>query len=177
MVCTFSYEMPVAGKMALFLSKKRLNRIMQFVPLMKRQRSTFKFCSSGRVGKNKEHVRSRWTQDICSPYILLFVSEINHFKSNQFLCQKEKQSLVSDQTVTVCKVQITFSVYCAMFPVKAWSKAAYRRDLPGPQAHQIWHCFYWQRSLTRAAFNGIKERRREIIREAGDVGCGRWQTC
>lgn len=150
MACAFSYQMPFAGKMALFLSKKRLNRITQFVPLMKRQSSTFKFCSSGRVQKNKEHVRLRWTQDICSPHILLHVSEMNHLtlkRKNQisFYVRKKKNSLFCDHTVTVCKVLITFSVYCAIFPVKAWSEAAYHRDLPGPQAHQLWHCFYWQR--------------------------------
>lgn len=47
-----------------FVVRKRLNRVTQFVSLMKRQRSTFSFCSSRREGKNKEHVRLRWTQVI-----------------------------------------------------------------------------------------------------------------
>lgn len=45
--------------------------------------------------KNKEHLRLRWTQDICSPHFLLHVSEMNHFtleRQNQISVYVRKEN-------------------------------------------------------------------------------------
>lgn len=157
----------IRSKNVAFVIRKRLNRVTQFVSLMKRQRSTFSFCSSKREGKNKEHVRSRWTQVVYSPHFL-HVSETNHFtlrrRNNiniyvRIVKWKFQISLFCDQTaVTVCRGWITFTLYCAI------SKAPDHREIP----RVPWYIWFGSvsidraTSLSRAVFNGIKEKRREM---------------
>lgn len=47
----------IRGINVAFVIRKRLNCVTELVSSMKRQRSTFSFCSSRREEKNKEHVR------------------------------------------------------------------------------------------------------------------------
>ncbi len=117
----FQLSNAIRRKNDAFVVRKRLNRVTQFVSLMKRQRSTFIFGSSRQEGKNKEHVRLRWTQVICGPHFL-HVSEMNHFTL-------KRQNQIN---ISVIKVQLQyagygsfFSVYCVIFQQ--------RRDLK----HQI----------------------------------------
>lgn len=78
-------------------------------------------------------------------------------KSNQYQCQKRQRkiqiiaiSLFWDQTtVTVCRVWITFSVYCAI----SWQRRDLKHQITGsyqgPWVHLIWQCFYWQRDKSQ----------------------------
>lgn len=98
-------------------------------------------------GKNKEHLRLRWTQDICSPHFLLHVSEMNHFtlkRQNQISVYVRKENSLYSVIILLQSADHIFCLLCH-FPVKAWSEAADHRAHPSPWAHWIWHCFYWQR--------------------------------
>lgn len=116
----FQLSNATCRKNVTFVVGKRLNRVTQFVSLMKRQRSTFSFCSSRREGKNKEHARLRWTRVVLGPRQIILLWK--KWKSSQYLCENRQGKIVIpalsscwDQysASTVCGAWITFSVYHA----------------------------------------------------------------
>lgn len=146
---------------------KRVNCDTQFVSLMKRQRSTCGSCSTGHGGRTKSTQDVlRCPKDIRGPRVPVHVSEMNRFNRQISVDVREKNSLHS--VIILLRLRIIFSVYCAVSPHRPGLKQLITGSLLVPG-----HTGFGSQSIDRdmslsaAAVNGIKDKRRKIMSKAG----------